>query len=308
MALDTVPWFIGGGAEHSPAVARTLAYAATNGATGVIGAGDLRVTALPTPGGGVRILPGSGLLENLYPGGSSQSYVARNPTATDLTVTAAGSSGQQVRHLILRIDDPEYGGQAPTNVRTGPYVRAVLVSSLANLAYPFLPLATITQPANTSTVTQAMIKDIRQVANPRSLREVTSSAAGDSILTSTTGQAWPPYAPAITVPTWANWVHIIVHLAGFKQEASLAEAALSTTMGGLVMGGALTLDFDNVQDGVRHTTMLTGSGPVPENLRGTSVPFGVRGARLNVSSRPGRFISDQGTHMAVDVQFSERTV
>lgn len=306
MALDTVPWFIGGGAEHSPAVARTLAYAATSGATGVIGPDDLRVTSLPSPGAGVRILPGGGVMENRYPGGTQQSYVVRNPSATDATVSATGSSGGSTRYVVLRIDDPEFGGQAPANVVLGPYVRPVLVSSITNLAYPFLPLAKITQPANTSVITQAMITDLRQLANPRSRREVLSAAAGVATLSSTSGQIFPSYTPAIPVPEWATWVQILVHLSGFKQTASLAEGNLQVTMGGTPMGGALNLDFDNVVDGVRHTTLVTGGGAVPEALRGTSPAFGLRGTRTNASSRPGQFVTDSSTHMAIDVQFSER--
>lgn len=214
MALDNVPWFIGGGAEHSPAIARQLAYAATNGATGINSATDLRVTALPTPGPFARIMPGGGVMLNRYPGGGQQSYTVRNPSATDVAVPATGSAGGSTRYVILRVDDPEFGGQAPANVVTGPYVRAVLVNSITNLAYPFLPLAKITQPANTATITQAMITDLRGMANPREKQLVLAKADlidGMQLTGSTSdGQSWPTQGAeySIDVPDWATSMQI----------------------------------------------------------------------------------------------------
>ena len=307
MALDTVPWFVGGGAEHSPSVARMLAYAATNGATGVISPEDLKVTALPTPGTAVRIMPGGAALLNRYPGATNQSYTVRNATATDVEVTATGSSGGATRYLLLRVDDPEFGGQAPANPRTGPYVRPVLVSSITNLAYPFVALAKIVQPANTATITQAMITDLREVANPRARRDVLSAASTALTLTSTTtAQVWPSVRPSIAIPEWANWVNVIYHVSAFTQRGGAADAELRVYMGETPIGGAVLLDLDAVGDGVRQTTFVTGSGTIPANLRGTNVLFGVKGIRLAVANHPGIFGADGSTHVAVDCQFEER--
>lgn len=218
MALDTVPWFIGGGAEHSPAVARMLAYSATNGATGINGPKDLQVTALPTPGAKVRIMPGGASMENRYPGGGQQSYTVRNISATDVDVPATGSASGATRYLIIRVDDPEFGGQAPANLRTGPYVRAVLVTSITNLAYPFVPLAKIVQPANTATITKAMITDIREMANPREKQvmyprpTLTTDPAAGMLLTATSADGeWFPNAGGeqyIDIPVWASRMQI----------------------------------------------------------------------------------------------------
>lgn len=308
MAFDSVPWFIGGGAEHSPAVARMLAYAATNGATGVISPGDLKVTALPTPGAAVRIMPGGAAMLSRYPGASNQSYTPRNPTATDVDVTATGSGGGATKYLIVRVDDPEFGGQVPADRKNGPYVRPAWVTSITNLAYPFVPLVKLVQPANTATITNAMLTDIRELANPRTLREVVSSSGGVAALTSTTGQVWPPYSPVVEVPEWATHAQVLIHLSGFHQDKSLAEGQLAVRMGDTPLGGALRLDYDGVTDGVRHTTMVTGGAALPANVRGTPQQFRLWSARLNTATRPGLFRSDASTHMAVDVQFSEKVV
>lgn len=308
MALDSVPWFIGGGAEHSPAVSRMLAYAATNGATGIVSPGDLKVTALPTPGTSVRVAPGGAVMLNRYPGAPNQSYTARNASSTDVAVTATGSSGGATKYLILRVDDPEFGGQAPADRVNGPYVRFAWVTSIANLAYPFVPLVKLVQPPNTATITNAMLTDLRELANPRTLREVVSSGGGVAALTSTTGQVWPPYSPSIEVPEWATYVHVIVHLSGFHQDKSFAEGQLAVRMGDTPLGGGLRLDYDGVTDGVRHTTMVTGAQPLAASVRGTAQQFRLWSSRLNIATRPGVFRSDGSTHMAVDVQFSEKVV
>ena len=86
MALDSTPWFVGGGAQHSPEVARSLAYASTNGAEGTCGISDLRVQAQSVPNGSVQVIPGAALLLNRYTGGVGQTYALRNATGTDIKV------------------------------------------------------------------------------------------------------------------------------------------------------------------------------------------------------------------------------
>lgn len=315
MALDSVPWFIGGGAEHSPAVARMLAYAATNGATGVISPGDLKVTALPTPGAAVRIMPGGAALLNRYPGAPNQSYTVRNATATDVAVPATGSSGAATRFLILRVDDPEFSGQAPTNVMAGPYVRAVLVSSITNLAYPFVPLAKIAQPANTATITQAMITDIRDVANPRTSR-VQRMARGIPTSDLTTQlpsfQNWPHYVPEIDIPEWATHVQATLQVfgAGVVTAATLGdwELVIGWAPGPVLISDMSTYDlnqFGTASNPMRVPAMgLIIDKPVPAAMRGTRQTIRGRGGR-SLASGSGFLRSDHQTQIVYDVWFME---
>lgn len=299
MALDTVPWFIGGGAEHSPAVARMLAYAATNGATGVSAGSDLMVTALPTPGAFVRIMPGGAVLENRYPGGGQQSYMVRNASATDVAVPATGSSGGATRYLIIRIDDPEFGGQAPANPRTGPYVRPVLVSSITNLAYPFVPLAKIVQPASTATITKAMITSIREVANPQEKQVivprptlVTDPTAGMLLTATATDGEWFPNAGGeqyIDVPKWATrmqieatWIAVL-----YGPEGSTGWGDYWIDYGATVSAQKLKYSTHKfrwdmpVGDYSRGNWELAADVPVPAELRGTTVPFIMKARKEN---------------------------
>jgi len=227
MALDNVPWFIGGGAEHSPSVARLLGFAATQGATGIIQPGDLLVRALAVPGTAVRIGPGAATMYNRYPGATSQSYLARNTSDTNVEIPATGSGETATRYIILRITDPQFGGQAPADVVNGPYVEAVHVSSITNLPYPFVPLAKIVQPASTGTITQAMITDLREVANPRvkDVIRANPTVTGDLGLvlanTTTAGEQFPNgSAQDIEVPDWATRMIVRAEWHGVKYTSS----------------------------------------------------------------------------------------
>ena len=169
MALDPVPWAVGNGAENSVEGARRALYDSTGGARGVTGVHDMKVVALPVPGGAVRVLSGSCKSPNDYPGGGSQSYSGWEMSSTDVPVTATGSGGGRINWLLWRVDDPQYSGQPPADPTVGPYNRYVWVGSnpFTNPpAYPHVPLVRLNQPANTQTITNDMLTDVRQVANP----------------------------------------------------------------------------------------------------------------------------------------------
>ena len=219
MAFEPHPWFIGlEGVEHSAEVARTLAWAATSGASGIIKPTDLRVRATPVPGGTVRIMPGGFVVESSYAGASQQSYVERVPTTTEVAVPATGSSGSATRYVVAAILDPDYpgGGTAPEIPNDGVYA-APRVTTTLNLAYPHVPLARINQPANTATITDDMITDLREVANPRTLdvwRPRATVKADEEYLTSTsTDGEWFPNGGGeqlIYIPEWATRAQICV--------------------------------------------------------------------------------------------------
>lgn len=315
MALDTVPWFIDGGAKHSGAVARTLAYAATGGATGIISPTDLKVQALPTPGAAVRVLPGAAVMVNRFPGAVNQSYTARNSSATDVEVPATGSSGGATRYLILRVDDPEFAGGAPANVVTGPYVRFVWVNSITNLAYPFVPLAKLVQPANTATITNAMLTDLREVANPRTQR-VQKMARGVPTTDLTTQlpnfQNWPHFVPSIDVPSWATHVQatLQVYGVGVINAATLGdwELVIGWAPGPVLISDMSTYDLN--QHGTAANPMRTPAmgliidKPVPAAMRGTTQTIRGRGGR-SLASGNGFLRSDHQTQIVFDVWFME---
>lgn len=316
MAFDSVPWFIGAeGADHSPAVARMLAYAATNGATGVISPGDLKVTALPTPGAFVRVAPGGAAILNRYPGAANQSYTARNATATDVAVTATGSSGGATKYLILRVDDPEFGGATPANPATGPYIRAVWVTSISNLPYPYVPLVKLVQPANTATITNAMLTDLREVANPRTgrVQRMTRGIPTTDLTTQLPDfQNWPHYVPQIDIPEWATHVQatLQVYGVGVINAATLGdwELVIGWAPGPVLISDMSTYDlnqFGTAGNPMRVPAMgLIIDKPIPAAMRGTTQTIRGRGGR-SLASGTGFLRSDHQTQISFDVWFME---
>lgn len=166
MALDPVPWFVGSGARHSAAAARNLAWNATGGKTGIATPTSLQVRQLSTAGGAVQIMPGGGVIESTYAGALQQSYTVRNASATTLTIPANTTSSTRRLHITCEINDPTYAGSQPPSKEEGPYVKFVARTTRQS-THPELYLGYIDQPANSTVVTSAMIKDRREVANPK---------------------------------------------------------------------------------------------------------------------------------------------
>ncbi|WGH21366.1 minor tail protein [Arthrobacter phage Emotion] len=292
MALDSVPWFIGGGAEHSPSVARLLGYAATQGATGIIQPKDLIVRALSVPGTAVRIGPGAAVLYNRYPGATSQSYLVRNDSDTNVEIPATGSGSGATRYIIIRIKDPQYSGQAPADVRVGPYVEAVQVSSISNLAYPFVALAKIVQPASTGTITQAMITDLREVANPREKSFVRPEpiVTGDSGLalsaTGADGELFPNAggSQTIDIPEWATRAQIRAEWLGVRLPTSAGWGEYWAEFGPYARPSTreystqrFNWDADETSAIYRTNWILHDDVYIPADLRGTSQVFYMKG-------------------------------
>lgn len=227
MALQNVPWAIGNGAHNPVEGSRLSLYAATNGATGVMGPRDMRVTALPVPGGAVRVHTGACVAKSRYPGASSQSYAMRETSSTDVPVTATGSSGGATRYLVARVHDHQYTGEpTPGDVENGPYNAYEWLAQDPRVtppAFPVTPLIKVVQPANTATITNAMIEDIREVANPRT-HDVWRPRASLAIdveeltLMRDTGEWFPNAggAQSVFIPEWATRVQIAATWAGIR--------------------------------------------------------------------------------------------
>ena len=306
--LETVPWFIGGGAEHSPAVARMLAYSATGGGNGVSQWSDLEVKALDIPGTAVRVMPGGAVLRNAYPGGGQQSYIIRNMSQTDVPITATTSGSGATKYVIVRVDDPEFGGQMPANVVDGPYVRFVVVTSISNLNYPHAVLAKIVQPAATGTITASMISSMRTVANPRSKREVLVGAgtAGNLATAANAWKVWPGFNPTVAVPSWATRVEGFARIHQPSIAGGGTFGTIKITLGTLSGDGVFDFNQSGTwADGMRVGTLsLAIAATIPEEMRGTTQPLQFLGTRVN--GEGGYLSADAATGVEYDLNFEER--
>jgi hypothetical protein len=322
MAFEPVPLAIGNNeAKHSADVLRTAVYASTHGSEGVVRKGDLEVTALPVPGGAVQIAPGAGLIRNSYPGGAGQTYSCRAGTTTEIVVPATGSGGGATRYVIVRIDDPQYDGNASGEL--GPYVYPELVSSVSGLDYPFIELAKIVQPANTATITNAMITKTARIAQPQTKPELLTypvTAGGAVTLTNAAayplgGQTFPVETETawgqLEIPDWATHAQIVMTWSGVR-------APGGNTWGYMWVQVAPTVNPDNVKtQGVyydttgvsqasRLTVQVADEIAIPAALRGTSQKFYPRANVLGYSAASARLQLDGGSNLSLQILFREK--
>lgn len=328
MATDPTPWFVGGGAEHSPEVARLLAYASTAGSEGIIDPSSLRVSAQAVPGPSVRVFPGAGLILNRYAGGGQQTYALRNPTSTTVAIPATGSSGGRTDVIVARILDPQYEGQPPADPLTFQYARLERINGVPantktakqlNLGYPAIALARVTIPASTGTITAGMITDLRSVANPKVetvLRPRATITAGEESLVATRANGeWFPNAGGeqqIDIPEWATRAQISAEWIMIQEGVGNAFGDCWVEFGPGAGGTGGTQDREfatqryrwnsaNTSDTKSNTWKCSDDVYIPAALRGTTQTF-VMKARLSttypVATRP-RITNMSGTELLV---------
>jgi hypothetical protein len=313
VALDNTPWFVGGGAQHSPEVARTLAYAGTNGAEGISGLGDLKVEAQAVPNGTVRVAPGAGLVLNRYAGGGQQTYVMRNATQTDVPITATGSGGGRTDMVIARILDPQYEGSAPANPVTFQYSQLTVVQGVSATAktpaevgvtYPAIALARVTLPVSTATVTSAMITDLRKVANPRRERLLDTAYAVSPINVDTTTYKLLGNSTTFDVPTWATTAKVVITYSGLALMVGNTTGYLRGLFNGLEIRPTF-FDENWLATGSFQRTTYAAAGEIviPPTMRGNSYTVNLEGKR---DSGPGYLQVRGGTSVAIDIEFAEK--
>src|SRR3954447_16960953 len=210
MALFPAP-ILTNGATHSAQQFRMLVRDLANGAEGITQGDDLKVTQRATPGGGVLVGDGSGVVKGRYTTFQGH-YAACNIGSVDVTIAATGSGGGRSDMVILRIEDPEYEGSLNPATDQIAYFQVISNVSSSATAIPDgrtgIPLARIDIPVSTSTITDAMVTDLRKVANPRRSRSLLTQSPG-SISTgigSSTSYSYFSTAAGwnITIPDWAS--------------------------------------------------------------------------------------------------------
>ena len=321
MPFDPVPWLVEGGAHHSAEVARLLAHIATGGQEGVLGAFDLRVLALSTPGTNLRVMPGACSIKNRALASENQTYLGRMMVEEDgVAIPASGSSGPRTHLIIARVENPYISGEpwaAPPDVEDGPYIYARVISDVPSstrsvhelgLAFTAITLARITVPANTATVTQSMITDLRSVVNPltgpagpqgpagppgegedgdetteKQYFDVKSHVGDTSTddLDGSSGSTWYNWPDAadwiISVPTWATGSDIALTLSGLRQREGGLWGLLRLQIGNGATNTA-GVYYDYTSDGeiegwTGHTMVAAGSVTIPSSVRGKATRF-----------------------------------
>lgn len=205
---------------------RELEWRATGGQTGIVGASSLLVRAMPTPSNQVRVSPGAFSIQATpgagvaYATAPGQSYGRRTYGIHTVGIRQTDSSGGRVDVVGIVIHDPQYDGN-PESVNWDDHraFEVIVVenmpgatqpASFSALGKPFLPLARVTLPANTATITNSMITDLRFLAWRQEDTQYVNIQDPTSALIQG-GQGW--YSGLLfngpVVPQWATHVKIM---------------------------------------------------------------------------------------------------
>jgi len=309
MALFPRP-ILTNGATHSAQQFRMLVRDLANGAEGITQGDDLKVTERGTPGGGVVVGDGSAVVRGratTFQG----SYAACNIGAVDVPIAATGGSARSDM-VILRIEDPEYEGTLDPETDEVAYFDVISNVSSSATAIPdsrtAIPLARIDIPSSTSTITNAMITDLRQVANPRRRRSVftqSPSSLSTGIGSSTSYSYFSTAAGVnVAVPDWATKVIIKIDVSPIRYDLGNFWGRVGATYGSSLATQDITLD-DNQGSGARRIpAIIADTLTIPSAYRGTTQLLRVRASAME-TGQAGRIYVDSGTTFAYDVQFEE---
>lgn len=314
MALKPIPIATTGG-THTAQQFRMMIKDLARGQQGVTTGTDMKVSALSTPGAGVQISDGSAVIT----GKASPvqgSYNAYNIGSDTVNIAATGSTSRSDM-VILRVQDPDYEGtRDPTK---DPIVFWDVVSNVSSTAttvpagYTAIPLARIDIPASTATITNAMVKDLRKIANPRRERILTPYYALNPLVEiSGTNDVWQTF-PNVTmvtlaIPSWAATAKIVYTAGGLRLSTGNVYMSIRFQLGTIEAAEWVLID-DNQGAGVRRMGALmmvetidltTTAGAA---MRGTNQAF--KGRMRPRPTNAGKVGVDSTTSFTIDVEFLE---
>jgi hypothetical protein len=329
MALEMDSWAVTG-AQSSARIARLMHQSGTSSGNGVVDVGHLQVQPLEVPGGGVRILAGGATIlgrEQQFQG----SYFAYNVGTDTVDVAPTGSGGGRSDMVVLQVEDPNIDGTSWNHdVTSDPVYHFRVIEGVPSTAteppagLTAIPLARITLPASTGTVTAARITDLRRSANPKSQRILRVQRGG----TQTDGswdeagniqnpdfERWPQHDWSVTIPEWAtqcqvlaDWTNVFLK----ALEPSGANDAIGQLFVGLVGGpdgplyttsSAYNFNQFSSTNGYRCSAANKDQISIPPAWRGLTVQ--VRMYVMGSAGQAGRLVADNWANFSCDLEFLE---
>jgi hypothetical protein len=292
--------------------------AATLGSQGVIGHLDCRVQATSPATAGINITSGGVTIlgqEATLQG----SYTAWN-SGTDSTLTIAATGGSPRSDMIIaRAEDPTFSG-SPWGGSPGAQIvfpRVISgVSSSATQApggQSAIPLARIDIPASTAAITNAMIHDLRAVANPQTTTGVLFAAgpgSGTDWTVSTTPHAWPPGASwQVQIPSSATQMVVMWQISNvFQDTTSWARGFVYPVFGTSVSSPVLAfpttlVSYPAATTSPRVTISGTSQVSIGTSLRGTTQTL--QFAQTTDGSQIGTLSAGEGTQTGIMYSFQQ---
>ncbi|MCZ0983963.1 hypothetical protein O1L60_45195 [Streptomyces diastatochromogenes] len=314
MTLAPAP-LLTNGATHSAQTFRMMIRDLARGSEGVTEGNDLKVTPLTVPAGGVLVGDGSGIVRGRAASWQGH-YTAYNIGTAVVNIAPTGATAR-TDMVVLRVLDPEYEGNK--DPATDPVVFFDVVSGVSATAttppagYSAIPLARIALPANTGTVTAAMITDLRRICNPRkdrTLYSVFPSTASDLTYSDNKWHNWPSVATwNVAVPSWAVSARVMITIAGLRLTKADVFARMQTVLGtgsAAILGQDTYIDDDQGNGTRRNTVVLGDNLAIPVAMRGTTQRLTIQTYMYKAPT--GDLRVDGGTSLFADVEFYEGIV
>ncbi|MER5302132.1 hypothetical protein ABT039_22115 [Streptomyces lasiicapitis] len=307
MTLAQAP-LLTNGATHSAQTFRMMIRDLSRGSEGVTEGNDLKVTPLTVPAGGVLVGDGSGIIRGRAASWQGH-YTAYNIGTEQVPIAPTGATAR-ADLVVLRVQDPEYeGNQDPAQ---DPVVFFDVVSGVSATAtappagYSAIPLARINLPANTGTVTAAMITDLRRIANPRRERILRTSFPSELSTLKYSDNKWHTWPAAarwsIPIPSWAASMKVVTTFAGLRMTKADVYAAMQNVIAA-EKGQNTVIDDDQGSQTRRSTIVLADNLTVPAVLRGTTQSLFVQTYMSKIET--GDLSVDGSTSLICDVEFTE---
>ena len=340
MAVDPVPYVVHG-AKHSADVFRQALSDSTGGAEGISHPTDLNVRQTGTPSSQVRVAPGGVLIPNTYSGGGGQSYTGRNASETLVNIPASDSTGAKSWKIIFRVQDPQFGGPAPSNPEEGPYSFIECVAKSATVSDPHYVLADVDVPASTATITNAMITDRRSLGQPKRDGVIFARprlAADDDPKENYLSAFWDhgsggkwfgelfpggwgsPNMADIPVPEWATHMSVRADWLSVRCESGKNSwgrywIEYGDLWKGDGWGDGRNLEYVsqqfnfNTQVGDTYNTnwALMDQLPVPAKLRGKTIRFAFKAGRAATADNNGVFMNSL-SGLGLDITFAQKPI
>lgn len=330
MALEHDSWAVAG-ADSSPRIARLQLQSGTASGNGVVATDHLQVQELDVPGTSVRVTSGGATIlgqELEFQG----SYFAFNVGDAEIPISPTGSGGGRSDLIVLRVEDPGIDGTSWVHdPATDPvyYFRVIEGVSSTETEAPAgstaIPLARIDIPVSTATITQDMITDVRQLANPKRQRVLRVQRGGTQTggewdeagnIQDPDSERWPQHDWSVTIPTWATQVQILADWTNVFLKPTGATGGANDAIGQLFVGlvggpdgplytenSAYNFNQTSTTNGYRCSASNKDQIPIPADWRGLTVD--VRMYVMGNDGQSGRLVADGWANFSVDMEFLE---
>lgn len=337
------PIYIDAEALHPASAVRLLAFAALEGQEGVIENTDLRVLAKTAPTAAIDVMPGAYVVRAKHTGGEKESYAGKVIEAEEVSVNPTSSGAGRTDLVILRIENPYVAGAGswaqPTDPENGPYAHIRVIEGVPantqsvvahNNTWSAITLARIYRGPNRTTVEQADIVDLRQLASLENERiviinnpppepppiaypiwsESTPIGNNSEHLSSQTG--WHDFPSGISwpvpVPSWAEGVdiHVLlnpaVRIGWCKGETRLVFTG-DTSLNSI----PCDWNFNFPGDRIIGTIMVGGTELLSPGIRGKTVNVKIQ-CRSTDSGQSGKLVCEPGTRLSMLLYFKRNPV